>query len=185
MIKKTLHYLFYYGYQISKSIVNKNNEHEDIISTIMGVASTMTFVGIAICIYNLFGSGDYAMRIWLNPNKIAERGMTASEVTDAIREQNVQVAAGVIGGPPYEGSVQVQLPVNVQGRLQSAEEFEQVIIKRGKNGVVTRLKDVARVELDAQSYALRSMLNNQQAVAIPIFAAPGSNALEISKNISP
>jgi multidrug efflux pump len=131
----------------------------------------------------LFGSGDYAMRIWLNPNKIAERGMTASEVTDAIRGQNVQVAAGVIGGPPYENSVQVQLPVNVQGRLQSAEEFEQIIIKRGENGVVTRLEDVARVELDAQSYALRSMLNNQQAVAIPIFAAPGSNALEISKNI--
>ncbi len=131
----------------------------------------------------LFGSGDYAMRVWLNPNKIAERGMTAAEVTDAIRGQNVQVAAGVIGGPPYEDSVQVQLPVNVQGRLQSAEEFEEIIIKRDESGVVTRLKDVARVELDAQSYALRSMLNNQQAVAIPIFASPGSNALDISKNV--
>ncbi len=131
----------------------------------------------------LFGSGDYAMRVWLNPNKIAERGMTAAEVTDAIRGQNVQVAAGVIGGPPYEDSVQVQLPVNVQGRLQSAEEFEEIIIKRDESGVVTRLKDVARVEVDAQSYALRSMLNNQQAVAIPIFASPGSNALDISKNV--
>ena len=131
----------------------------------------------------LFGSGDYAMRVWLNPNKIAERGMTANEVTDAIRGQNVQVAAGVIGGPPYEDSVQVQLPVNVQGRLQSVEEFEEIIIKRDDNGVVTRLKDVARVELGAQSYALRSMLNNQQAVAIPIFASPGSNALDISKNV--
>lgn len=131
----------------------------------------------------LFGSGDYAMRIWLNPDKVAERGMTANEVTEAIRSQNVQVAAGVIGGPPYENSVQVQLPVNVLGRLQSPEEFEDIIIKRGDNGVITRLKDVARIELDAQSYALRSMLNNQQAVAIPIFASPGSNALEISKNV--
>lgn len=131
----------------------------------------------------LFGSGDYAMRIWLNPNKVAERGMTAGEIVQAIREQNVQVAAGVIGGPPYNQSVEVQLPVNVQGRLESPEEFEQIIIKRDENGVVTRLKDVARVELDAQSYALRSMLNSQQAVAIPIFASPGSNALQISSDV--
>jgi len=131
----------------------------------------------------LFGSGDYAMRVWLNPNKIAERGINAQEVTNAIRTQNVQVAAGVIGGPPYEDSVEIQLPVNVQGRLQTVEEFEEIIIKRDANGVVTRLRDVARVELDSQSYALRSMLNNQQAVAIPIFASPGSNALEISKNV--
>lgn len=131
----------------------------------------------------LFGSGDYAMRIWLNPDKVAERGMTATEVTNAIREQNVQVAAGVIGGPPYDSAVEVQLPVNVLGRLQSPEQFEDIIIKRDPSGIVTRLKDVARVELNAQSYALRSMLNNQQAVAIPIFASPGSNALEISKDV--
>ncbi len=130
----------------------------------------------------VFGSGDYAMRIWLNPNKIAERDMTASEVVEAIRAQNIQVAAGVIGGPPYKEAVQLQLPVNVQGRLQDPEEFEEIIIKR-ENGVVTRLRDVARVELDAQSYALRSMLNNQQAVAIPIFASPGANALNISDDV--
>lgn len=131
----------------------------------------------------LFGSGDYAMRIWLNPNKVAERGMTADEVIRAIRNQNVQVAAGVIGGPPYDNDVQLQLPVNVQGRLETPEEFEQIIIKRDITGAVTRLKDIARVELDAQSYALRSMLNSEQAVAIPIFASPGSNALDISKNV--
>lgn len=131
----------------------------------------------------LFGSGDYAMRIWLNPNKIAERGMTADEVIQAIRQQNVQVAAGVIGGPPYDNNVQLQLPVNVQGRLETPEEFEDIIIKRDTTGAVTRLKDIARVELDAQSYALRSMLNSQQAVAVPIFASPGSNALDISKNV--
>ncbi|MEM6781695.1 MAG: multidrug efflux RND transporter permease subunit [Pseudomonadota bacterium] len=131
----------------------------------------------------LFGSGDYAMRVWLNPDKIAERGMTASEVVNAIRAQNVQVAAGVIGGPPYAETVQLQLPVNVQGRLESPEEFEQIIIKRDENGVVTYLRDVARLELDAQTYALRSMLNNEQAVAIPIFASPGANALQISSDV--
>lgn len=131
----------------------------------------------------LFGSGDYAMRVWLNPDKVAERGMTASEVVSAIRSQNIQVAAGVIGGPPYDDAVQLQLPVNVQGRLQSVEEFEQIIVKRDENGVVTRLADVARLELAAQTYALRSMLNNKQAVAIPIFASPGANALQISADV--
>lgn len=131
----------------------------------------------------LFGSGDYAMRLWLNPDRIAERGMTASEVVAAVRSQNVQVAAGVIGGPPYDDGMQIQLPINVQGRLTSPDEFENIIIKRDENGVVTRLKDVGHAELDAQSYALRSMLNNEPAVAIPIFAAPGANALELSANV--
>lgn len=131
----------------------------------------------------LFGSGDYAMRIWLNPDRIAQRGMTPSEVVAAIRSQNVQVAAGVIGGPPYGNSTQLQLPINAQGRLKDPKEFEQIIIKRDNNGVITRLADVAWVELDAQSYALRSMLNNEQAVAIPIFASPGSNALQISDDV--
>jgi len=131
----------------------------------------------------LFGSGDYAMRIWLNPNLVAERGLTGNEVIEAIRRQNIQVAAGVIGGPPYDQGVQVQMPVNVQGRLSSPEEFEKIIIKRDESGTITRLSDVARVELDAQTYSLRSLLNNQQAVAIPVFAAPGANALDISSNV--
>ncbi len=131
----------------------------------------------------LFGSGDYAMRLWLNPDKIAGYNMNPQEVVNAIRSQNIQVAAGSIGGPPYGDDVQLQLPINVQGRLSSVEEFEQVIIKRDDNGAVIRLKDVARVELDAQSYGLRSLLNNQPAVAIPIFAAPGANALDISDNV--
>ena len=131
----------------------------------------------------LFGSGDYAMRIWLNPDKIAELNMNASEVVSAIRNQNIQVAAGVIGGPPYDKDVGLQMPINAHGRLQSPEEFEQVIIKRDPSGAVTRLKDVARVELDAQQYGLRSLLNNDSAVALPIFAAPGSNALQISDDV--
>lgn len=132
---------------------------------------------------SMFGSGDYAMRVWMNPNRVAERGLTASEVVNAIRSQNVQVAAGTIGGPPYNDSVLVQMPVNIQGRLSNKEEFEQIIIKRDENGAITRLSDVARVELDAQSYSLRSLLNNQQAVAIGIFASPNANALDISTNV--
>jgi len=131
----------------------------------------------------LFGSGDYAMRIWLNPDRVAERGMSASEVVGAIQRQNIQAAAGVIGGPPYDDKTLLQLPVNAQGRLTSPEEFEDIIVKRDANGVVTRLKDVARAEMDAQTYSLRSMLNNKSAVAIPIFSSPGSNALELSKNV--
>lgn len=131
----------------------------------------------------IFGSGDYAMRIWLNPDRIAERGMNASEVINAIRAQNIQVAAGVIGGPPYDNGTELQLPVNTQGRLTTAEEFEDIIIKRDSNGVITRLGDVAWAELDAQSYSLRSMLNNEPAVAIPVFAAPDANALELSANV--
>jgi multidrug efflux pump len=124
----------------------------------------------------LFGSGDYAMRVWLNPQKIAERGLSPQEVVTAIQRQNVQVAAGVIGGPPYGNGVELQLPINVQGRLQDAEQFGAMIVKRNANGVVTRLNDIARIELDAAEFGLRSLLDNKAAVAIPIFQAPGSNA---------
>jgi multidrug efflux pump len=132
---------------------------------------------------SLFGSGDYAMRVWLNPDRVAERGLSATQVVSAIQRQNIQAAAGLIGGPPYDDKTQMQYPVNVQGRLTSPQEFEDIIIKRDENGVVTRLKDVATAEMGAQTYSLRSMLNNESAVAIPIFSAPGSNALELSKNV--
>jgi multidrug efflux pump len=130
----------------------------------------------------MFGSGDYAMRIWLNPERIAERGMTAGEVVTAIRQQNVQVAAGVINGPPYGSKGELQLPINVEGRLSDPEQFRQIVIKNS-GGVITRLGDVARVEIDASQYGLRSLLNNQQAVALPIFQAPGSNAIQISNDV--
>ncbi len=130
----------------------------------------------------LFGSGDYSMRIWLNPEKIAELGMTADDVVNAIRQQNAQVAAGVINGPPYSKTGELQLPINVQGRLSTAEEFGNIVIKRDK-GVVTRLGDVARIEIGASEYGLRSLLDNKQAVAIPIFQSPGSNAIQISDRV--
>jgi len=131
----------------------------------------------------LFGSGDYAMRIWLNPQKVAERGLTPQEVVSAIRRQNVQVSAGVIGGPPYDKGVELQLPINAQGRLQDADQFGEMIVKRNDSGAVTRLKDIARVEIDAAEFGLRSLLDNKSAVAIPVFQAPGSNAIDISNQV--
>jgi multidrug efflux pump len=130
----------------------------------------------------LFGSGDYAMRVWLNPQKVAQRGLTAGDVVDAVREQNVQVAAGVIGQGPAEGA-DFQLTVNTQGRLQTPEEFGNIILKTNADGAVTLLKDVARLEMGGNSYALRSLLNNKSAVAIPIFEAPNANALQLSADV--
>jgi multidrug efflux pump len=128
----------------------------------------------------IFGAGDYAMRIWVDPQKVAARGLSAGDVVNAIREQNVQVAAGVIGGPPMRTPVDYQLSVNAHGRLLDEQEFGDIIIKTGAKGEMTRLRDVARIELAAGDYALRSQLNNKDAVAIPIFQSPGSNALQLS-----
>ncbi|HWW07031.1 efflux RND transporter permease subunit [Collimonas sp.] len=131
----------------------------------------------------LFGSGDYSMRVWLDPRKVAERGLAATDVVNAIRQQNVNVAAGVIGASPSVPGVNYQISVNARGRLANEEEFGNIVIRTSPDGVVTYLKDVARIELGASEYALRSLLDNKQAVAIPIFQAPGSNALEISDNV--
>ncbi|KAB0487816.1 multidrug efflux pump [Pseudomonas reinekei] len=131
----------------------------------------------------LFGMGDYSLRVWLDPNKTASRNLTATDVVSAIREQNRQVAAGALGAPPAPNAQSFQLSVNTQGRLVSEEEFENIIIRSGDDGEITRLKDIARVELGSSQYALRSLLNNQPAVAIPIFQRPGSNAIDISNQV--
>ena len=128
----------------------------------------------------VFGSGNYAMRVWLDPEKASARDLTAGDIIGAIREQNVQVSAGVIGGPPQHGESTLQISINAQGRLQSVEEFEDIVIKTAADGAITRLEDVARVELGAQGYSLRSLLNNEQAAAIAIFEAPGANSIELS-----
>lgn len=131
----------------------------------------------------IWGGGEYAMRVWLDPQKVAQRGLSASDVVRSIREQNVQAAAGVVGASPGLPGVELQLSVNAQGRLQNEEEFGDIIIKTGADGAVTRLRDVARLELGAADYSLRSLLNNDSAVGIGVFQAPGSNALEISAQV--
>src|SRR3982075_121212 len=131
----------------------------------------------------LFGSGDYSMRVWLDPQKVAERGLSASDVVREIRAQNVQAAAGVVGASPSEIGLDLQLSINAQGRLQTEEEFGEIIVKNGTNGEVTRLRDIARIELGAADYSLRSLLDNKSAVAVPIFQSPGSNAIKISDTV--
>jgi len=130
----------------------------------------------------LFGGGDYAMRVWLDPSKLAARNLTAGDVVTAIREQNVQVAAGQIGAPPSTTS-QFQLQLNVKGRLTDEQQFRDIILKTGNEGEIIRLGDVGRVEMGAQTYSISSLLDNKDAVAIPIFQAPNSNALQLSDDV--
>ena len=131
----------------------------------------------------VFGGGSYAMRVWLDPQRIAGRGMTAGDVVNAIREQNVQVAAGVVGAPPIGAGVDQQLLINAYGRLSSEEEFGEIIVKTSANGEITRLRDVARVELGVDNYAILGYLNKMPAVSIAISQAPGSNALQLSTDV--
>jgi multidrug efflux pump len=131
---------------------------------------------------NILGSGDYAMRVWIDPQKLAARNLTATDVTNAIREQNVQVAAGVIGASPSKNN-EFQLTLNTQGRLKTEEDFGKIIVRTNENGAITRLSDVARIELGSGSYALRALLDNKQAVALAIFASPGANDLQLSADV--
>jgi hydrophobe/amphiphile efflux-1 (HAE1) family protein len=130
----------------------------------------------------VFGAGDYAMRVWLDPQKMSARDLTTGDVVAAIREQNLQVAAGQVGAPPAEGS-EFQLALNTQGRLENEDEFADIVVKTGQNGEVVRLRDIARLELGAATYATQSLLGNENAVAIPVYQAPGSNALELSNKV--
>lgn len=131
---------------------------------------------------NIFGGGDYAMRIWIDPGKAAARGLTSSDIVSAIREQNIQVAAGTIGQQPVNGAP-FELTVNAKGRLVSEEEFEQIIVKTGPYGEKLRLKDVARAEMGSGDYSLRSLINNKKAVGMGVFQLPGANALAVSEAV--
>ncbi len=130
-----------------------------------------------------FGGGDYAMRIWLDPNKLSARNLTASDVVAAVREQNTQAAVGIIGSQPMPDALAFELPVTTQGRLQTVEEFENIIVATGESGGTIRLGDVARIELGPNSYTLESMVNNKDSSALAIFQAPGSNALQLSADV--
>ncbi|WP_266168618.1 efflux RND transporter permease subunit [Dyella subtropica] len=131
----------------------------------------------------IFGAGEYSMRVWLDPQRLATRQLTTGDVIHAIQEQNVAVAAGALNAPPGPSSNAFQLNINTQGRLVNEEDFLNIIVRTEANGAVTHLRDVARVELGSNNYALRSLLNNRPAVALPIFARPGSNAIQISDEV--
>ena len=131
----------------------------------------------------VFGAGDYAMRVWLDPDKVAALNLTPSDIVRSIRAQNVQVAAGQLGAPPAPNGADFQLLIDTQGRLVTEEEFQNIAVKVGEHGQITRLRDVARVELGASTYALRSLLDGKPAAAIPIYQRPGSNAIDISNKV--
>jgi multidrug efflux pump len=132
----------------------------------------------------MFGQGPYSMRIWLDPEKLASRSMTPGDVVAALREQNVQVAAGQIGAPPAPGQASFQVSVNTQGRLSTEQEFGDIVIRAGPSGEISHLRDVARIELGSDSYALRSLLDNKPAIAMPVFQRPGTNALQMAQGVT-
>ena len=131
----------------------------------------------------IYPESDYSMRIWLDPEQLKSRSMTTAEVIAAISEQNVQVAAGQIGQPPAPAGQSFQYTVNVLGRLSDVEQFEDIIVKTGEGGRLTRIRDVARVELGAKVYDITSRLNGAPSASIAVYQLPGSNALDVSKQV--
>ncbi len=131
----------------------------------------------------VFGAGQYSMRIWLDPNKLQVRGLMPQDVIQAIQQQSQQVTAGQVGMPPTPPGQAFQYTLNVNGRLDDPSQFEDIIVKTGSNGDVTRVSDVGSVELGAQTYSQVFSLNNQAATGIGVFQSPGANALEVEKAV--
>ena len=131
----------------------------------------------------VLGEGSYSMRVWLDPDKLAARSMTAGDVVSALRAQNVQVAAGQLGAPPGASASQFQIFVNTQGRLETEEQFGNIILKAGPDGAITHLRDVARIELGSDNYSLRALLDNKPAISLAILQSPGTNALKMAQGV--
>lgn len=132
---------------------------------------------------NMMGAADYAMRIWLQPDRLAQLGLTVSDVRAAVSQQNAQFAVGQIGQAPTQNEVALTLPVATQGRLSEAQEFANIILKANADGAVIRLGDVARVELAAQSYDMKTRLNGKDSVLLAVYQQPGANALTVAEQI--
>ena len=131
----------------------------------------------------IWGARDYAMRVWIDPGRAAVLGLTAGEIVQALRSQNVQVAAGTVGQPPFHMGAAQQLNVETQGRFKAPEEFANIIIRTGPSGAITRLRDVARVELGAENYGVIAYQSGKDSVILGITQRPGSNALAAAKGI--
>jgi hydrophobe/amphiphile efflux-1 (HAE1) family protein len=131
----------------------------------------------------IFGARDYAMRVWIDPGRAATLGLTAGEVVDALRSQNVQVAAGTVGQPPFHSGEAQQLNVETQGRFKTADEFANIIVRTDPSGAITRLRDVARVELGAEDYGVNAYLSGKDSVILGITQRPGTNALAAAEGI--
>ncbi len=132
---------------------------------------------------SIFGVGDYGMRVWLDPQLLKARGMTTTDVVAAIREQNVQVAAGQIGAPPSPSDQSFQFTVITQGRFSDPEQFERIVVKAGDEGQIVYLEDIARVELGSMSYGISCIQNGTPSAAIMVYQLPGANALELADGV--
>ncbi len=132
---------------------------------------------------SLLGQQDYSMRVWLDPNRLASRNLTADDVVRSLREQNVQVAAGQLGQPPVPGGVDFQYTMTTLGRLREPEQFADIVIKSGQSGELVHLKDVARIELGARNQDVRCFLDAKPSVGLAIFQLPGSNALDTADRV--
>jgi HAE1 family hydrophobic/amphiphilic exporter-1 len=132
---------------------------------------------------SVFGAGQYAMRVWLDPEKMKARGLIVQDVINALSQQNSQVTAGQIGQPPGPNDVAFQYTLNVAGRLDDADQFANVIVKTGANGEITRVKDVGTVGLGAQTYGQVFMLNGKPSAGLAVFLAPGANALNVAEEV--
>ncbi len=132
---------------------------------------------------SIFGARDYAMRVWIDPGRASTLGLTAGEVVDALRRQNVQVAAGTVGQPPFDTGAAQQLNVETQGRFKTADEFANIIIRTDPTGAITRLRDVARVELGAEDYGVNAYLSGKDSVILGITQRPGTNALAAAEGV--
>ena len=144
----------------------------DVLARVRGVGQVTVFNG-----------RDYGMRLWLNPDRLASLGLTAGDVADAVREQNLQAAAGQIGQPPSLPGQPFQYTVTTRGRLSTPAEFEDIILRTRSDGSLLRVRDVARVELGAQSYGSFGRVGGKPAALIGIFQLPGANALDVSKGV--
>ena len=145
---------------------------KDVLSRIPGVGEVV-----------IFPQSDYSMRIWLDPRKLKARGITTDEVISAVREQNVQVAAGQIGQPPAPSGQNFQFAVNVLGRLSDLKQFEEIIVKTGEGGRITRLRDLARIELGGKSYDITARASGAPTAAIGVYQLPGANALDVASRV--
>jgi HAE1 family hydrophobic/amphiphilic exporter-1 len=166
-------------------LISPDNTYDQVYISNYGLLNVrdrlMRLYGVADV--SLYGARDYSMRIWLDPERIAVRDLTAEQVLDALRAQNVQVAGGSLGEPPVDYKNAFQLSLQMKGRLKTADEFENIIVKFGADGRVVRLKDVARVELGALSYSAQGYADRYPAVIVVVDQQPGSNAVAATQGI--
>ncbi|MCP3982163.1 MAG: multidrug efflux RND transporter permease subunit [bacterium] len=144
----------------------------DVLSRVSGVSDV-----------TIFGAKDFGMRIWLDPQRLRARGLTTQDVISVLREQNVQVAAGQIGAPPAPANQPFQYSISTLGRLESTEQFERIVLKRGAKGQLVRMGDVSRIELGAQSYNWFASLDGKPSIPLGVYQLPGANALQVADGV--